>query len=100
MRGSSQQGLQHAFDRFSAAHDQAGTKISTKKIEVLCLSRRPRQFILQISGDTLQQVETFEDLGVVFTSDESRNKEIETRIGKANAVLIEFYCCVVTKREL
>jgi len=37
MRRSSQQGLQHAFDRFSAACDQAGTKISTKKIEALCL---------------------------------------------------------------
>ena len=40
MRGSSQQGLQHAFDRFSAACDQEGTKISSKKIEVLCLSDR------------------------------------------------------------
>jgi len=34
--GSSQQGLQHAFDRFFAACNQAGTKISSKKIEVLC----------------------------------------------------------------
>jgi len=39
MRGSSQQGLQHAFDRFSAACDEEGTKISTKKIEVLCLAQ-------------------------------------------------------------
>ena len=35
-RGSSQQGLQLAFDPFSAACDQEGTKISTKKIEALC----------------------------------------------------------------
>ena len=39
IRGSSQQGLQHTFDRFSAACDQAGTKISTKKVEVLCLAQ-------------------------------------------------------------
>jgi len=58
MRGSSQQGLQHAFDLFSNACDQAGTKISTKKIEVLCLSRHPRQCILQVSGNILQQIET------------------------------------------
>jgi len=38
-------------------------------------------------------------LGVVFTSDASRNKEIDTRIGKANAVLRELYCSVVAKRE-
>jgi len=56
MRASSQQGLQNAFDRFSAACDKAGMKISTKKIEVLCLSRRPRQCILQVSGNKLHQV--------------------------------------------
>jgi len=33
------------------------------------------------------EVETFKYLGVVFTSDGSRNKSIDTRIGKANAVL-------------
>jgi len=97
MRGSSQQGLQHAFDRFSAACDQAGTKISTKKIEVLCLSRHPRQCILQVSGKTLQQLETFKYLGVVFTSDRSRNKGIDTWTDKTNAVLRELYCSVVTK---
>jgi len=34
---SSQQGLQHALDRFSAACDQSGMKISTAKTEILCL---------------------------------------------------------------
>ena len=53
-----------------------------------------------MSGNTLQQVETFKYLRVVFTSDGSRNKEIDTRIGKENAVLREFYCSVVAKREL
>jgi len=98
MRGSSQQGLQHAFDRFSAACYQAGTKISTETIEVFCLSRRPRQCILQLSGNTLQHVEMFMYLGVVFTSGESRNKGIHKRIDKTNAG--ELYCSVVTKREL
>jgi len=91
MRGPSQRDLQDAFDRFSAACDQEGTKISSKKIEVLCLSRRPRQCSLQVSRNTLQQVETFKYLGVVFTSDGSRNKGIDTRIGKANAVLRELF---------
>jgi len=100
MRGSSQQGLQHAVDRFSAACDQAGIKISTKKIEVLCLSRHPRHCILQVSGNTLQQVETSKYLGMVFTSDGSRNKTIDTRIGKANAVLRELYCSVVIKWDI
>jgi len=101
MHGSSQQGLQLAFDRFSAACDQEGRKISSKKIEVLCLFRRPRECLLQVSGNTLQLVETLKYLGVlVFTSDESRNKQIDTWIGKANSVLREPYCSVATKREL
>ena len=33
-------------------------------------------------------------------SDGSRNKEINTQVGKANAVLRGFYCSVVEKREL
>jgi len=36
MRRSSEQGLQFAFDRFSVACDQEGTKF---KIEVLCLAK-------------------------------------------------------------
>jgi len=45
-------------------------------------------------------METFKYLGVVFTSDESRNKGIDTRICKANAILRELYYSVVTKREI
>jgi len=49
---------------------------------------------------TLQQVETFKYLGMVFTSDRCRNKQIDARIVKANAVLRELYCSVVAKREI
>jgi len=45
-------------------------------------------------------VETFKYLGVVFRSDGSRNKSIDTLIGKANEVLRELYCSMMTKREL
>jgi len=45
-------------------------------------------------------VGAFKHLGVVFMSDESPNKGIDTLIGKANAVLRELYCSVVTKWEL
>ena len=60
---------------------------SALKIEGLCLSRRPRKCILHESENTLQQMKSFKYLGVVFTSDGSRNKGIDTRISKANAVL-------------
>jgi len=98
MHGASQQGFQHTFDRFSAAYNRAGTKISTKKIDAWCLSRHPRQCFLQVSENTLQQV-AIKSLGMVCTSDGSRNKGIETRIGEANAVLRELQSSIVTKRE-
>jgi len=66
---SSQQCLQHALDRFSAACDRAGMKINTKYTEVLCLSTKPRQCMLQVSGNTLQEVEKFKHLWVVVASD-------------------------------
>ena len=56
---SSQQGLQHALYRFSAARDQAGMKIGTNEAEVSCHSSKPSQSIVQASGIVLQQVETF-----------------------------------------
>jgi len=53
---SSQPGLQQALDRFCGACDQAGMKISTKMIQVSCFSSNPGQCMLQVSGNTLQQV--------------------------------------------
>ena len=56
--------------------------------------------MLQVSGNTLQRLETFRYLGVVFTSGGRWSEEIDTRTGKANAVLRELDCSAVTKREL
>jgi len=56
--------------------------------------------VLQVSANTLKQVEKFKYVEVGFTSDGRRNKEIETRLGKENAVLRELYRSMVTKRDL
>ena len=52
--------------------------------------QRPKQCMLQVSGNTLQQVKKFKYRRVVFTSGGRRNREIDTRIGKAKADLREF----------
>jgi len=54
--------------------------------------------MLQVRGSTLQQVEMFNYLGVLFTSVGRRNKEIDTRKDKAAAVLRELYHSVVYKK--
>ena len=50
-----QKGLQQALDEFLDACSVAEMKISTTKIETMCLSRQPRQCFFQIGGIPLKQ---------------------------------------------
>ena len=56
--------------------------------------------MLQVNGATLKQVKKFKYLGVAFTSDERQDEELDTRIGKASAVMRALHYSVVMKREL
>jgi len=71
-----------------------------KKTEILWLNRKPSQHTLQVSSNTLQQVEKLKYYGFVFTSDGRRKKEIDTGISEVNAILREFHPSTLTKREL
>ena len=75
-------------------------KISTAKTEVLYFSKNPDQCVLQVNGSTLKQVEKFKYLGVAFTGNKKKDKELDTRIGKASAVMRALHYLVVMKREL
>ena len=97
---STESGLQRALNSFADACNTAGMKISTAKTEVLHLSRNPDQCVLQVNGATLKQVEKFKYLGVAFTSDGRQDEELDTRIGKASAVMQALHYSVVMKREL
>ena len=97
---STESGLQRALNSFADACNTAGMKISTAKTEVLHPSRNPDQCVLQVNGATLKQVEKFKYLGVAFTSDGRQDEELDTRIGKASAVMRALHYSVVMKREL
>ena len=97
---STESGLQCALNSFADACNTAEMKISTAKTEVLHLSRNPDQCVLQVNGATLKQVEKFKYLGVAFTSDGRQDEELDTRIGKASAVMRALHYSVVMKREL
>ena len=88
---STESGLQRALNSFADACNTAGMKISTVKTEVLHLSRNPDQCVLQVNGATLKQVEKFKYLGVAFTSDGKQDEELDTRIGKASAVMPAYH---------
>ena len=98
---SLESGIQCALNSSSDACNTAGTKISsTAKTEVLHLSRNPDQCLIQVNGATLKQVEKFKYLGVAFTSDRRQDKDLDTRIVKASAVMRALHYSVVMKREM
>ena len=75
-------------------------KIRAAKTEVLHLSRNPDQFMLQVNGARVKQIEKFRYLGVAFTSDGGQGEKLDTRMGKAGAVMRALHYLVVMKREL
>ena len=97
---STESGLQRALNIFADACDNAGIKISKPKTEVFHLSRNPDQCVLQANETTMKQVEKFKYLGVAFTSDVRQDEELDTRIGKASAVIQSLHNSVVMKREM
>ena len=92
--------VQYELDRFSGARLKAGIKISTAKIEIMCLSRHPVLCSFRTNGVTLQKTEKFKNLGVTFSSDSRQDDELGSCIGKASAVMRQLYQSVVLKREL
>jgi len=79
--------------------------VSAKNVRNVSLKKttlqKPKSVCIANNSDTLQHVKNFKCyLGLVFMSDERKTKEIDTWVGKANAVLLKFYCSLVTKREL
>ena len=97
---SSSTGLQRALDRFTAECTMAGMQISTKKTEVMVLSRQKEECAVNVNGTPLDQVEKFKYLGVEFSNDARLDCEIDRRIGSASAILRSLYRSVVTKKEV
>nr|XP_054604946.1 uncharacterized protein LOC129166520 [Nothobranchius furzeri] len=74
-------------------------KISTSKSETIVLNRERVACQLRVRREVLPQVEEFEYLGVLFTSEGRRDREIDRRIGSASAVMRTLSRSVVVKRE-
>ena len=98
---STKSDLQRALNSFADACDTGAMKISTTKTDVLQETfKEPDQCVLQVNGATLKHVEKFEYLGVAFTSDGRQDKKLDTRIGKACALMRARHHSVVMKPEL
>ncbi|TWW81825.1 hypothetical protein D4764_01G0016400 [Takifugu flavidus] len=95
---SSARDLQLSLDRFPAACEAAGMKISTSKSEAMVLNRKKVERLLWVKEEILPQVEEFKYLGVLFTSEGRMEREIDRRIGAASAVMQTLHRSVVVKR--
>ncbi|KAL3999283.1 hypothetical protein ACER0C_007054 [Sarotherodon galilaeus] len=80
---SSNDGLQLTLERFAAECEAVGMRISTSKSEAMVLSRKRVECPFRVRDEFLHQVEEFKYLGVLFTSDGRREREIDRRIGAA-----------------
>ncbi|TWW81643.1 hypothetical protein D4764_01G0014580 [Takifugu flavidus] len=92
--------LQRSLDRFTAACEAAGMKISISKPEAMVLNWKKVECLLRVKEEILPQVEEFKYLGVLFTSEGRMEREIDRRIGAASAVMRTLHRSVVVKREL
>ena len=97
---SSSAGLQRVLDRFATECRMTGMQISTRKTEVMVLSRKKEQCAVSVNGTPLKQVERFKYLEVEFSNDARQDCEIDRRIGSASAILRSLYQSVVAKKEI
>ena len=92
--------LQHSLDRFTAECEVTGMRISTSKSEAMVLSRKPMDCLLRVGNEFLPQVKEVKYLGILFSSEGTRECEMGQRNGAAGVVLRLLCCTVVMKREL
>ncbi|TWW73592.1 R2DM Retrovirus-related Pol polyprotein from type II retrotransposable element [Takifugu flavidus] len=97
---SSARDLQLSLDRFAAACEAAGMRISTSKSEAMVLDRKKVECLLRVKEEILPQVEEFKYLGVLFTSEGRMRREIDRRIVAASTIMRTLHRSVVVKREL
>ncbi|TWW63932.1 hypothetical protein D4764_03G0009400 [Takifugu flavidus] len=96
---SSARDLQLSLDRFAAACEAAGMRISTSKSEPW-FSTGKRWSAFPGKGGDPAPSGGFKYLGVLFTSGGRMEREIDRRIGVASAVMRTLHRSVVVKREL
>lgn len=95
---SSVRDLQHVLYQFEAKCEVAWMRISTSKLEAIVL--RWKKYLLPVGEEILPQVEEFRFLGVLFTSKEIMEREMDRRTGVAFAVMQTLYHSVVVKIKL
>jgi hypothetical protein len=87
--------LQEHVDNLNSVCEDHDMRISIRKTEVMSVSRSPKPLDITINGTPLKQSKEFKYLGSIFSEDGKLDREIETRVQKANNV--SFQLCPLLK---
>lgn len=94
------QGLQSSLVRFASECQAAGMRINTSNSEVMVLHQTKLNCSLWVSGEPLIQLENFNYIGVLFTSERRMEPEIDRQIGATPVVMRSLHQSVVVKMEV
>ena len=81
-----EQELQDHIDTLYCNCKKYDMNINIAKTEVMNIGRKHNTLNININGSTIEQVQEFKYLGSIFTEDGRLDREIETRVQKANAI--------------
>ena len=84
--------LQELMDRVRASSEKVGLLINTDKTQVMTCGNNGMNTRMSLSGEVLEEVESFVYLGSIFNSDGSCTQDVRKRLAIAgkvgNAVII------------
>jgi len=81
---NSQNGLQELMNNLNRVTREFGTRISTRKTKVMCISHKGKSKVkIFINGQQMEQVSQFNYLGSTISDDGYSDKEIKSRTAMA-----------------
>ena len=81
---NSQNGLQELMNNLNRVTREFGTRISTRKTKVMCISHKGKSKVkIFINGQQMEQVSQFNYLGSTISDDGCCDKEIKSRTAMA-----------------
>ena len=95
-----EQDLQHLVDAVVVHSEQLGLELNCKKTQVMVVTRKNEipQCNIQVNGNILQQVNRYNYLGTVITSDGRCLEEIRTRIAMAKVAFSKMKNILTNKK--
>ena len=79
--------MQELVDRVRASSEKVGLLINTDKTKVMACGNNGMSTRINLSGEVLEEVESFVYLGSIFTSDSNCTQDIRTRLAMGRSAM-------------